>query len=88
MAGTELRFRTAGKVSTKWARVLLPCSKLSGPPATKGAEGVQMEGRARNLPLSAPLQEWATPAGCEMARSIENSGGRKTGLGVAGAAKG
>ena len=38
-------------VSTKWARVRLPCSPSRGPPATRRAEGMQMKGRARNLPL-------------------------------------
>ena len=67
-----------------WARVRLPVAAVShsGPPATRGAEGVHMEGRTRNLPLSALPPERATPVRSVRARSIENPGGRKTGLGT------
>ena len=64
-----------------WARVRLPVAAVShsGPPVTRGAEGEQMEGRARNLPLSAPLQEWATPVGCVTARGYGKHGKKDDG---------
>ena len=40
---------------------------------------MQMEGRARNLPLSAPPQEWVPPVGSVTARSTKNPGRSATG---------